>query len=139
MDGTFTRRSPDGTSRTEETRTRLPASFSGQLILSGVKIDSEVAPVVDRCTEKAGAERMPFATCPVPASPLTEGYEEQLEHRPQSKTDDHRHRRREAEFFLISDTEMADMANYVADDKLINADAMFTSMKNLRTSCFILQ
>ena len=34
---------------------------------------------------------------------------------------------------------MADMANYAADDKLINADAMFTSMKNLRTSCFILQ
>ena len=132
MEGTFTRRSPDGTFRTEETRTRLPASFSGQLILSGVKIDSEVAPVVDRCTEKAGAERMPFATCPVPASPLTE-------HRPQSKTDDHRHRRREAAFFLISDTEMADMANYVADDKLINADAVFTSMKNLRTSCFILQ
>jgi hypothetical protein len=86
MDGTFTRCSPDGTSRTEETRTRLPASFSGQLILSGVKIDSEVAPVVDRCTEKAGAERMPFATCPVPSSPLTEGYEEQLEHHPQSKT-----------------------------------------------------
>ncbi len=41
--------------------------------------------------------------------------------------------------FLISDTEMADMANYVADDKLINAYAVFTSMKNLRTSCFILQ
>jgi hypothetical protein len=34
---------------------------------------------------------------------------------------------------------MADMANYVADDKLINAYAVFNSMKNLRTSCFILQ
>ena len=63
MDGTFTPRSPDGTFRTEETQIRLPASFSGQLILSGVTIDSERVPVVNRRTEKAGSHAdQPFAT-----------------------------------------------------------------------------